>query len=68
MTSESPRKLYRSGVNRMIGGVCGGVAEYFSLDPTLVRVLWLVFSIFTGIGIPVYFLCLVIVPSNPDHT
>jgi len=67
MTSENPRKLYRSGVNRMIGGVCGGVAEYFSLDPTLVRVLWLIFSIFTGVGIPVYFLCLVIVPSNPDH-
>jgi phage shock protein C len=67
MTTESPRKLYRSGVNRMIGGVCGGLAEYFALDPTLVRVLWLIFTVFTGIGIPVYFICLIIVPNNPDH-
>jgi phage shock protein C len=67
MTTESPRKLYRSGVHRMIGGVCGGLAEYFALDPTLVRVLWLIFTVFTGIGIPVYFICLIIVPNNPDH-
>jgi phage shock protein C len=67
MTTESPRKLYRSGVNRMIGGVCGGVAEFFAIDPTLVRILWLIFTVFSGIGVPVYFVCLAIVPSNPDH-
>jgi phage shock protein C len=67
MTTDNPRKLYRSGINRMIGGVCGGAAEYLSLDPTLMRILWILFTVFTGAGIPVYIICLIIVPVNPDH-
>ncbi len=39
------RKLYRSKTNRVIGGVCGGIAEYLNVDPTLIRVLWVLGSL-----------------------
>ena len=61
------RKLYRSYVNRMIGGVCGGIAEYFHIDPTLVRLVWVTIALFGGIGIIVYLISLVIIPNNPDQ-
>ena len=38
----SNKKLYKSSVNRMLCGVCGGIAEYFNIDPTLVRLVWAV--------------------------
>lgn len=58
------RRLYRSLVNRYIAGVCGGVAEYFDVDPVLVRVIWF-FSIFVhGIGIFAYIAAWIIVPEN----
>lgn len=65
--SKSYRELYRSRDNRMIGGVCGGLGEYFNIDPTLVRVLF-VFGAF--LGIPgalalVYLILLVLVPQEP---
>ena len=44
------KKLYRTEDNKMLAGVCGGVAEYFNLDPTLVRVLWVAVSLFAGAG------------------
>lgn len=56
-----PKKLYRSNSNKMICGVCGGVAEYVNLDPTVVRLLWVVFGI-TGFGILAYFIAAVIMP------
>jgi len=71
MTSHSDfkdRKLYRSQVNRMIGGVCGGVAEYFKIDPTLIRLIWVTLSLIGGIGIIVYFASLIIIPVNPEQT
>jgi phage shock protein C len=58
------RRLYRSLVNRYIAGVCGGVAEYFNVDPVVVRVIWF-FSIFVhGIGIFAYIAAWIIVPEN----
>ncbi|UCE01222.1 MAG: PspC domain-containing protein [Chloroflexota bacterium] len=61
------KQLYRSGNNRMIGGVCGGIGEYFDIDPTLVRVLF-VFGAF--IGVPgalalIYLVMLILVPQEP---
>jgi phage shock protein C len=61
------RKLYRSHVNRMIGGVCGGIAEYFHIDPTLVRLIWVTIALFGGIGVIVYLVSLIIIPNNPDQ-
>jgi phage shock protein PspC (stress-responsive transcriptional regulator) len=48
---EEPRKLYRSRSQRMIAGVCGGLADYFNIDATLVRVLFLLLAVFGGTGL-----------------
>jgi phage shock protein C len=61
------RKLYRSQVNRMLGGVCGGIAEYFNIDPTLIRLIWVTLALFGGIGIIVYLISLFIIPNNPEQ-
>ena len=60
---EEPRKLYRSRSQRMLGGVCGGLAEYFSLDATLIRVLFLVLAVFGGSGLVIYVVMWLIVPD-----
>jgi phage shock protein C len=49
----------------MIGGVCGGLGEYFSIDPTLVRVLFIAFALIGGPGLIAYILLLIIVPEEP---
>ncbi|MCQ1534329.1 PspC domain-containing protein [Methanosarcina sp. KYL-1] len=58
-------KLYRSRKNRMIAGVCGGIGEYFDIDPTLVRLLWVLFSLSGGAGIVAYIIAWIIVPEEP---
>jgi phage shock protein PspC (stress-responsive transcriptional regulator) len=60
---EEPRKLYRSQTQRMIAGVCGGLAEYFNVDATLMRVLFLLLAVFGGSGIVIYIVMWVIVPD-----
>ncbi|VVC01405.1 PspC domain protein [uncultured archaeon] len=61
------KRLYRSGKERMLGGVCGGVAEYFDADPALVRLLWVLISLLWGAGILLYLAAWIIVPRNPKH-
>ena len=61
------KKLYRSHVNKKVCGVCGGIGEYFDIDPTLVRISWLIF-IACGAGLLVYFLCALIMPQHPQRT
>lgn len=65
----SARKLYRSKFNKKVCGVCGGIAEYFGIDPTIVRLIW-VFLIFTPVipAIIIYFICALVIPENPDDT
>jgi phage shock protein C len=60
---EEPRKLYRSRNQRMLAGVCGGLAEYFDLDATLIRVLFLVLAVFGGSGLVIYVVMWLIVPD-----
>jgi phage shock protein C len=60
---EEPRKLYRSANQRMVAGVCGGLAEYFNVDATLIRVLFLVLGVFGGSGIVIYLVMWIIVPD-----
>lgn len=60
-----PKKLYRSATNKMVCGVCQGIAEYINLDPTVVRLLWVLFSIF-GVGIFVYIVAAIIMPVKPE--
>lgn len=58
------KKLYRSSSNRVFVGVCGGLAEYFDLDPTLVRVGWVIFSALGGSGVLAYLVCAIIIPGR----
>jgi phage shock protein C len=60
---EEPRKLYRSQSQRMVAGVCGGLAEYFNLDATLIRVLFLILAVFGGSGLVIYLVMWIIVPD-----
>jgi phage shock protein C len=59
------RRLYRSKINRMIGGVCGGIAEYVSIDPTIARIVWAISVFWGGFGILLYLICMVLIPENP---
>jgi phage shock protein C len=58
------KRLYRSRKERMIAGICGGVAEYFGIDPVIVRIVALVL-LFGGPGLPVYLILWLIVPEEP---
>jgi phage shock protein C len=60
---EEPRKLYRSRTHRMLAGVCGGLAEYFNLDATLIRALFLLLAVFGGSGLVIYLVMWIIVPD-----
>jgi phage shock protein C len=61
----STRKLYRSTTNRQLAGVCGGLAEYFNLDATLIRVLFIVLAVLGGSGVILYIAMWIIVPKQP---
>lgn len=65
--SGSTKRLYRSGRDRVLGGVCGGIGEYFDVDPVLVRLAWILFSILYGAGVLAYIIAWIILPRNPDH-
>lgn len=65
----SPNRLYRSTSNRMIAGVCGGVAEYLNVDPTIIRIAWVLLSILPLIpGILIYIIAWFIIPNAPGGT
>jgi phage shock protein C len=63
----SVHKLYRSGKNKILGGVCGGIAEYLNVDPTIIRLIWLAISFAWGAGVLLYILAWIIIPRNPNH-
>lgn len=56
------RKLYKSR-NRMLCGVCGGIGEYFNIDPTVIRLLWIIFSVVGGCGILAYIIAAIVIPE-----
>lgn len=66
-TTENPRRLYRSRISRVIGGVCGGFAEYFSIDVTLIRIVWVVTVFFNGLGLVGYLAALILMHENPNQ-
>ncbi len=59
------KKLYRSSYNKMLCGVCGGIGEYFNIDPTIIRLLWALVAL-SGTGVIIYFLAVLIIPKSPD--
>ncbi len=59
------KKLFRSRSNKMIGGVCAGVADYFGIDPTIVRIIWAISVFVFGTGGLLYLLAWIIMPESP---
>ncbi len=61
------KKLYRSATDKMIAGVCGGVAEYVHMDSTVLRLIWALVVVFTGFapGVIVYIVAVIIMPIKP---
>jgi len=64
-TMENQKKLYRSRKSRVIAGVCGGLAEYFNLDPTIIRLGWVIISLAYGFGVLAYIIAWLLIPNNP---
>jgi phage shock protein C len=62
------KRLVRPRDDRKIAGVCAGVAEYFDLDPTVVRLVWLITGIMTGVGLLSYPIAWVVMPEEPLKT
>ena len=61
---DAARKLYRSRTNRKVAGVCGGLAQYFNTDATVIRVLFVAITLF-GAGLVIYLAMWIIVPNEP---
>lgn len=59
------KKLYKSSADKKLAGVCGGIAEYFNIDSTLVRLGWVVFSLLGGSGLLAYIIAAIIMPDRP---
>ena len=63
-----PRRLMRSSRDKKLGGVCAGLADYFDLDPTIVRVLWLLAVLLGGTGLLLYVILWIVLPLAPPAT
>ena len=59
------KKLYLSETDKKLCGVCGGIAKYFDIDSTVVRLLWVLLVCFVGTGILAYIVCAIIIPKEP---
>lgn len=61
------KRLYRSRKDKMLAGVCGGLAEYFAVDPSLVRLACVLLCLYAGTGLLVYILAAIIIPEAPTY-
>ena len=61
------KRLYKSSKSKMIRGVCGGIAEYFHCDPTMIRLAWILFTALGGSGILAYIVCAIVIPENSNQ-
>lgn len=60
------KKLYRTRDKRVLLGVCTGIANFFHLDPVLIRLIWILFSLMGGSGILAYLVAAVLIPEEPE--
>lgn len=60
------KQLYRSRTNRKIAVVCGGLGEYMNLDPTIIRLIWVLLILCAGTGLLAYLIAALIIPENPN--
>ena len=59
------KRLYKRASDKMLDGVCGGIAKCFGLDPTLVRLAWVLFTALGSSGMVAYFICAIVIPREP---
>ena len=60
------KKLYRNTQNKLIAGVCSGLAEYLNIDPTVIRVIWALVGL-SGAGLLAYLVCALLIPEKPSN-
>lgn len=60
------KRLYKSN-DRKVCGVCGGIADYLDIDPTVIRLLWVIFTLAGGSGIIAYIVAAIIMEDGPDY-
>ena len=61
------KKLYRSRTDKKLSGVCGGLAEYLNVDPTIIRLIWVLVCLCAGAGLVAYIACALIMPEKPEE-
>ena len=61
------KRLFKSKTDKKISGVCGGVAAYFDIDPTLVRLAWVAFTFLGGSGVLAYIVAAIVMPEEPEE-
>ena len=61
------KKLYRSRTDKKLSGVCGGLAEYLNVDPTIIRLIWVLVTLCAGAGLVAYIACALIMPEKPEE-
>ena len=59
------KKLYRNTQNKMIAGICSGLGEYLNIDPTIIRLIWVLLGL-SGTGLVAYLICALIIPEKPS--
>jgi phage shock protein PspC (stress-responsive transcriptional regulator) len=65
MTSSDIKRIYRSRKDRLLGGVCAGIGNYFNVDPVLIRVAWVAAFFAAGFGFLAYIIAWIIIPEEP---
>jgi phage shock protein C len=65
---EQPKRLYRSRYDTMIGGVSGGLAQYFNTDTTIIRVVFVILALFAAGGVLLYIILWIAIPIDPDYS
>ncbi len=63
--TDGRRRLYRSEDDRLLAGVCGGLGDYFNIDPVIIRLAWILFVLVGGSGLWAYLIAWIIVPRQP---
>lgn len=66
MNINVKKRLYRSRKNRRVAGVCSGIADFLAVDPTIVRILWVLLAMAGGPGVLLYIIMAAIVPEEPE--
>ena len=61
------KRLYKSATDKKLCGVCAGIAEYFEIDPTIIRLAWVVFTLLGGSGILAYIIAAIVMPSEAQQ-